>query len=371
MGVMRFVALAVSVITAVGVIWFWEIHAGNDNDFFLDFKGGQNATSAVALPVGTASIPGPLPEGTVSEPVRNSVPPAGKPGTEPIIGLQVQGREPSLIVSPQTVLQGGTLLFTVELSSGQSVLENESEAGVLLEFDGRALRTFRLPGDSNRMFAVAGVDVKGRVGDREVVLQVKGHDPVRRSVRVKGGNFPTTDLVLSETQKAQGETPESAIASIVQNDNALIYEALKEPDQTVYISGAFLPPLRGSLVDVGGFGVIRKSGGSAIRHLGVDLGARRGDPVQASQGGRVRLARSLTNFGNTIIIDHGASIFTLYLHLDSMGVEEGDEVRAGDRIGAVGETGAYSLDPHLHFSVKIGDASLDPLEFLRVVEGLW
>ena len=63
--------------------------------------------------------------------------------------------------------------------------------------------------------------------------------------------------------------------------------------------------------------------------------------------------------GNTVVIEHGAGLKTIYMHLSEIDCAEGDIVEQGDIIGLVGSTG-YSTGPHLHFEVRIGDQSVSP-----------
>jgi len=118
---------------------------------------------------------------------------------------------------------------------------------------------------------------------------------------------------------------------------------------------------------VGAFGNIRKSGEISLQHLGVDLEANIDTPVYAINDGTVRLSQELTNYGKTIIIDHGMGIFSLYLHLDEFKVFERKAVKKGEIIALSGNTG-YSIAPHLHLGVKISGSSVDPLRFIETTE---
>ena len=81
--------------------------------------------------------------------------------------------------------------------------------------------------------------------------------------------------------------------------------------------------------------------------------------------GVVRLSKKFTVYGNTVIIDHGNGVMTLYMHLSKRLVKEGSLVEQGQTIGKSGMTG-YAEHPHLHISVRINNTSIDPLEFLKL-----
>ncbi|HOE72544.1 MAG TPA: M23 family metallopeptidase [Deltaproteobacteria bacterium] len=101
--------------------------------------------------------------------------------------------------------------------------------------------------------------------------------------------------------------------------------------------------------------------GSSV-HLGVDLASTMSDTVPAANGGIIVYADDLGIYGNTVIIDHGQGIFSLYAHLSSMAVSTGQQVMRGDPIGNTGTTGFAGGD-HLHFSVLVGGAFVNPIEW--------
>jgi hypothetical protein len=86
-------------------------------------------------------------------------------------------------------------------------------------------------------------------------------------------------------------------------------------------------------------------------HTGIDLAAPAGTPVHAALDGTAHVVVSATGFGLHVVIDSGDGLTTLYGHLSSVAMHDGDEVAAGDAIGAVGSTG-NSTGPHLHFEVR-------------------
>ncbi len=104
-------------------------------------------------------------------------------------------------------------------------------------------------------------------------------------------------------------------------------------------------------------------------HTGADFSAPPGTPVLASGAGRVVLADDLFFSGESVFIDHGAGLVTMYFHLSERRVEEGAEVGRGQIIGRVGATGRAS-GPHLHFGVRWRGARVDPALLLASPEGL-
>jgi len=97
-------------------------------------------------------------------------------------------------------------------------------------------------------------------------------------------------------------------------------------------------------------------------HFGYDLAAVRHGPVPAANAGVVVFAGPLSIYGNTVIVDHGLGLQTLYAHLSTIGVKEGDQVRQEQELGRSGDSG-LALGDHLHFEVLIGGISVTPVEW--------
>lgn len=98
------------------------------------------------------------------------------------------------------------------------------------------------------------------------------------------------------------------------------------------------------------------------RHLGIDLASTAMSPVGAANAGRVVMAEPVGIFGNTVIIDHGFGLTSLYAHLSNMTVSVEDMVQKGDIIGNTGMTGLAAGD-HLHFSMMVHNVFVNPLEW--------
>ena len=103
--------------------------------------------------------------------------------------------------------------------------------------------------------------------------------------------------------------------------------------------------------------------GNARFHSGLDIGGDYGLPIHAAQGGIVIEAGWIGGYGNTIMIDHGGGVVTLYGHNESLAVGVGQSVNQGDVIAYCGSTG-NSTGPHCHFEVRLNGETVDPLNYL-------
>lgn len=175
--------------------------------------------------------------------------------------------------------------------------------------------------------------------------------------------------VVSRDFKVQRLIVDAAVEASTRTDEAYEeYRTLFNPARTVsnetrYYTEPFVLPAKGRLNTE--FGESRTVNGAATsyRHNGIDIGAKRYVDVVATNAGKIMLARQLILTGNTIVIDHGEGLFSVYEHLDSLAVKEGDMVAQSQYIAEVGSTG-FSTGPHLHFMMSYYDINLEPGYFI-------
>lgn len=126
-----------------------------------------------------------------------------------------------------------------------------------------------------------------------------------------------------------------------------------------YYSEPFMLPVAGRVTTE--FGETRTVNGAptSYRHAGIDIAASLNSKILAANRGKVTLAMPLILTGNSIVIDHGEGLFSVYFHLEKLHVSQGEIVEKGQLIGTVGSTG-FSTGPHLHFTMSYYRTNIEP-----------
>jgi murein DD-endopeptidase MepM/ murein hydrolase activator NlpD len=138
---------------------------------------------------------------------------------------------------------------------------------------------------------------------------------------------------------------------------------MRSDDLKMALGELFIYPVRGRLSSPFGW---RKDPFTGQRryHSAIDLAANAGVPVKAAADGKVTTVAYSSVFGNYIIITHGGGFQSMYAHLNSTNVKEGERVTQGEKIGGVGSTGR-STGPHLHLAIYKNGRAVNPLEYIK------
>ncbi|MEM6531334.1 MAG: M23 family metallopeptidase [Myxococcota bacterium] len=190
-------------------------------------------------------------------------------------------------------------------------------------------------------------------------IQVAIARQVPRVSRIKHRFRP--GQVFERKRRRFGEPPLDRI----RREGRALADAFSKATRERLWSGRFLRPASG--VDTSAFGSVRIVRGQRSLHEGLDIAGGDTDAVYAANEGRVLLVSDDYFFvGNSVVLDHGEGLLTLYLHLDTPLVREGQRVRRGEPLGTIGNTGRVT-GPHLHFAVRFRGRYIDPNDLLRYV----
>lgn len=279
---------------------------------------------------------------------------------------QVCGEGLELRLNSPMVKQGGLLL--VDIRSAKAVRE------VTGEWDGRSIvfweekdkRSGQEGSSSERRRGLLGVDLEKLAGQYELTVSADLQDgnaaKCNATVMVEHREFATERLQVE--RKFVEPDPEQLERA--KKEQQRLRELFAQVTPERYWQGRFRLPLDG-VKKGANFGRRRVLNGQpGSPHTGVDFPAPSGTPVHAAQRGRVVLAEPLFFSGNTVIVDHGLGVYSLYGHLSQITVQIGDMVKGGVVLGKVGATGRVT-GPHLHWGLTVNRARVDPLQILKFV----
>jgi len=210
--------------------------------------------------------------------------------------------------------------------------------------------------------ALIGLDLGLKPGSYPIIITLVyadgHHENVDREILVVSKEYPVKKLWVNEKYV----TPPPEVLSRIREESELLNEIYGILTPHWLGEGPFIIPSAGEVVP--NFGERRIFNNQPRSpHSGVDISSPYGAPVVASNSGRVVLVSNLYYAGNTVIIDHGLGVFTLYLHLSKFRVARGDSVEKGTIIGEIGATGRVT-GPHLHWGVKVLRKRVDPFSLL-------
>lgn len=216
--------------------------------------------------------------------------------------------------------------------------------------------------DHDQWYAVVGIPLDMAPGSHELRITV-GDVTKTQDFTVDPKDYPEQRITLKDKGKVELSPKNEAraereIAGIIK----LKHHWRTAPDTDL----AFILPAQGELT--GHFGLRRFFNDKPRSpHAGIDVAVKRGSTVRASGEGVVLAVGNYFFNGKTIFIDHGNGLITMYCHLDRIGVKRGQKVNKGQRIGRSGKTGR-ATGPHLHWSVMLNGAMVDPELFLPATQ---
>jgi murein DD-endopeptidase MepM/ murein hydrolase activator NlpD len=262
---------------------------------------------------------------------------------------------PEIEFSSDSFAPGGIVL--AELRGAEAVKK------VAVRFGGE---TYELGPEEEGLepFVLIGLDLGLNPGTCvfEVIIQAKDRqtEVLKQEFPLQAREFPVKKLWVKE----EYVTPPAAVQDRIKWEAELLQTIWSIVTPQWLAEGRFILPHPGEMAP--NFGERRiYNNVPRSRHSGVDISAPAGDPVRASNTGRVVLARDLYFSGKTVILDHGLGLFTYYCHFSRIKVKRGEVVKKGGVIGLVGSTGR-STGPHLHWSARIRESRVDPMALLNL-----
>lgn len=233
-------------------------------------------------------------------------------------------------------------------------------------FEGNEIPLFPVPSQGAGVYeAVLGIPFVQKPGILKVAVRAGEGDAARTlelPVTVKEGTYPSSELKVAP--KYTNPDPKSLKRILSeQKEIGKIYRTITP---VKYWSGPFVLPVSSSRI-TGVFGTKRMFNGAMQSfHKGLDLAAAVGTPIVSPAGGKVVLAKDLYFTGNTVLLDHGYGVFTIYAHMSRIDVKLGQEVKTRQQLGLAGATGRVT-GPHLHWGAVVHREKVNPEDLTRVM----
>lgn len=206
--------------------------------------------------------------------------------------------------------------------------------------------------------ALIGIPLDAEPGMHRVVLKTADAS-AEQLFHIDGKEYPIQHVSVRDKRHVEPDT--ETLARIARERETLM-NAFARWNDSLVPDLRFDPPVRGHLT--GAFGLKRFFNQQPRQpHSGLDIAVAEGTRVSAPAGGIVITTGDFFFNGNTVLLDHGQGLVSMYCHLKRIDVTPGQLVMRGDKLGEVGMTGR-ATGPHLHWTVSLNNSAVDPLLFL-------
>lgn len=254
------------------------------------------------------------------------------------------------IVLPASLAQGDTYELKLEDSD---VNQSEGAASPSFNFNGHSYPLFKGKDASGNLIwqGLLTIPADLNPGDYQISLNEESY-----ALKVKAGKFPIQRISLPKSKDNFDMSPH-------EKEKIDAAKATLSPER--HWHARFIAPCVAPQSTK--FGLKRIVNGRLLKdyyHSGLDFAAPLGRTVAACAPGTVVLAcKGFKLHGNTVAIDHGQGVVSIYIHLQQIVVKEGQEVGSGEKIGTVGQTGR-ATGPHLHFGIYVNQTASNPNQWL-------
>ncbi|MFV2057693.1 MAG: peptidoglycan DD-metalloendopeptidase family protein [Thiohalomonadales bacterium] len=212
--------------------------------------------------------------------------------------------------------------------------------------------------------AVVGIPLETEAGRQQLKIeQASGSSTL--AFEVKKHSYKSQYITLKNKRKVN---PYKKDLERIIKEKKLILESLQHWSEAPSLAQPFILPVTGRLSSP--FGLRRFFNKQPRKpHSGIDIAAPQGTAIVAPAAGTIiRTGKYFFN-GNTVFIDHGQGLVTMYCHMSKIKVKPGQKVKQGQTIGAIGKTGRVT-GPHLHWGVSLNDARVNPSLFYDDIDSL-
>lgn len=206
-------------------------------------------------------------------------------------------------------------------------------------------------------YAVVGLDLNTRPGEYFIRYE-QNNKKLKKSFVVKDKTYEAQYLTVKNKRKVN---PTAEDMKRIERERQ-IKAAAKKTWSTQSVDADFIWPVEGRISSI--YGLRRFFNNQPRRpHTGLDIAALEGTPIKAIADARVIETGDFFFSGNMVYLDHGQGVISLYAHMHKISVKPGQQIKQGDIIGEVGQTGRVT-GPHLHMSILLNQTAIDPKHWL-------
>jgi murein DD-endopeptidase MepM/ murein hydrolase activator NlpD len=253
----------------------------------------------------------------------------------------------ALALPQQSTVPGGVAI--VEMGSSD-------KAKPAVTYKGKSILVVN---DEQQWKAVVGISLSAKLGNHFIQVKQAGRKDRKLKFTVTDKAYETQHLTIKNKRKVN---PNAEDMKRITSERGRITGAFTHWSDVEQVEMDFAVPTPGRMSS--SFGLRRVFNKQPRRpHSGMDIAAATGTPITAPAAGTVIETGDFFFNGNTVFVDHGQGLISMYCHMDSIDVKPGQKVVTGDSLGTVGATGRVT-GPHLHWTISLNNARVDPKLFI-------
>ena len=215
--------------------------------------------------------------------------------------------------------------------------------------------------NSQNWEAIVGIPLSAKIGIHQVKVKTVNGKSFYREFSVAAKDYATQHITLKNKRMVN---PYAKDLERIRKEKKIIIKALSTWSENPEVQTQFILPVDGQLGSP--FGLRRYFNGEPRRpHSGLDIAAPEGTLIRSPADGVVVNTGDYFFNGNSVFVDHGQGLVTMFCHLSDINVQTGTIVKQGDVLGKVGMTGRVT-GPHLHWSVSLNNTRVEPKLFLQL-----